>query len=135
MFETLELEDAKATETLFGLTEIPDTCKTIFVWYALSSSQEKKDLQDTSLLKSSKLFIVSVTFLSKEYVSDGPGSKDQESLTSAYIGHNMDATESMELLREQISGPGSSRHYLMLEEWLLPAWHLHFSTPTDNSGS
>lgn len=86
-----------------------------------------------SLLKSSKLSIASVTFFfSKEYISDG---KDGENLTSAYMGHNMDAAGSMKLLREQISGPGSSRHYLLLEERLLPAWHLHFSTPSDNSGS
>lgn len=42
MFETLELEDAKATETLFGLTEISDTCKTEFLFGMLSLHPRRK---------------------------------------------------------------------------------------------
>lgn len=34
---------------------------------------------------------------------------------SAYMRHNMDAIGSMKLLREQISSPESSMHYLKLE--------------------
>lgn len=42
MFETLELEDAKATETLFCLTEISDTCKTEFLFGMLSLHPRRK---------------------------------------------------------------------------------------------
>lgn len=42
MFETLELADAKATETLFGLTGNSDTCETEFLFGMLFLHPRRK---------------------------------------------------------------------------------------------